>query len=74
MDAITREEMYLANIAGEEETLPDPTTRVEKYLYQIASGEDTMILTPVTRIEKYLYKIATEGGGSSVPAAAGVSF
>ena len=34
--AETREEQYLAKISGEDVAIPDPITRKEKYLYNIA--------------------------------------
>lgn len=64
---ITREEMYLSNIAGEGTRLPDqPLTRVEQYLSNIAGEETTLPEYPITRVEQYLDYIANNGGGDVV--------
>lgn len=39
-DYITREEQYLANMAGGSNDVPDPITRKEKYLKAIADRMD----------------------------------
>lgn len=59
---VTRTEIYLSRIAGENFDLPPPITRVEKYLYAIATGSKN-VPEPITRVEHYLYIIAT---GSSI--------
>ena len=59
----TREEAFLAKIAGEEVPLPKPETREELYLAKIA-GEDVVIPDkPITRTEQYLSAIVENGGG-----------
>lgn len=69
-----RIEQYLANIKGDEVTIPDkPLNRIEKYL-AIMAGQDYEIPSPLNRIEQYLSEIAQGGGGGSIPSAAGVSF
>lgn len=61
----TREEHYLASMAGQEVDLPQPIPRVEKYLAK-AAGMDVETPDPLTRVERYLDVIAESGGGSSV--------
>lgn len=61
-DPITREEMFLASISGEEVVLPEPITRTEMYLSAIA-GQDVTPPDPITRKEKYLKAILDSGGG-----------
>ena len=56
MKPITRIEMYLAAIAGDEDAitpLPEPVTRIETYLASLA-GENVVLPEPVTRVEMYL--------------------
>lgn len=69
MKPITRKEMYLARWQGENIELPEPVTRVERYLAAICGTYDKAILPkPETRIEKYLNSIAETGGsGGSFP-------
>lgn len=59
VSAVTREELYLAKIAGADVTTPEPVTRIETYLAKIA-GADTVVPEPVTRVEMYLAAIAGE--------------
>lgn len=60
-DPITREEFYLAKIAGQEVVLPDkPVTRIEMYLSKIAGEETVVPSAPITREEMYLAAIAGE--------------
>ena len=61
----TREEHYLASMAGQEVDLPQPIPRIEKYLAK-AAGMDVETPDPLTRVERYLDVIAESGGGSSV--------
>ena len=56
-DALTREEKYLAKIAGGNVVIPEPVTRKEVYLAKIA-GMDVPLPKPITRIEHYLANIA----------------
>ena len=60
MIAITNEEKYLAKIAGEELTTPEPVLRKEQYLSAIANGEGAIPELPVTREERYLAILAGE--------------
>lgn len=61
---VTRKEVLLASIAGEDATLPEPVTREEKYLAKIAGEDVAAPESPVTRKEQYLAYIAEHGGGS----------
>lgn len=63
-DPNTREEHYLASMAGQKVDLPQPIPRIEKYLAK-AAGMDVETPDPLTRVERYLDVIA-ESGGSSV--------
>ncbi len=56
---ITRIEMFLAKIAGQNIVTPKPLTRVETFFARIA-GEDVEIPSPITRKEMFLAKIAGE--------------
>ena len=60
-DPVTRIELYLAKIAGEDVTLPErPITHIEQYLAKIA-GEDVELPDyPKTRIEMLLANAAGE--------------
>lgn len=61
--AITRNEQYLAAMAGQSGTLPDePITRKEFYLAK-AAGQEVETPEPITREEMYLDAIAKGGGG-----------
>lgn len=61
--AITRNEQYLAAMAGQSGTLPDePITRKEFYLAK-AAGQAVETPEPITREEMYLDAIAEGGGG-----------
>ena len=67
IEPISREEQYLAAVAGESGTTPDsPVTRREVYLAKAAGVYDGEIPEPVTREETYLKQIAENGGGSAV--------
>lgn len=57
LNPITREEIYLASIAGQDVAAPDPITRNEMFLAKIA-GMDVATLTPVTRREMFLAALA----------------
>ncbi len=65
MTPITREEIYLAKLGGQDVETPSPITRIERYL-DIICGSSAEIPVPVTRIEHYLAKIA--GIDIAVPA------
>lgn len=41
--------------------IPTPITRIEQYLYCIATGDKSDIPEPITRIEQYLSYIAERG-------------
>ena len=58
----TREEMFLAGVAGSELSLPAPVTREELFLAK-AAGMDVETPEPITRKEKYL--AAIQGGGGA---------
>ncbi len=49
------------------DSLPNPVTREEEYLYNIAQGNSTGLPEPITNVEKYLHTIAQNGGGSDLP-------
>lgn len=59
----TREEHYLAKIAGEETDVPEPKTRLEYYLAAIA-GEEVDCPNPKTRLEYFLKGVADNGDSS----------
>lgn len=61
-DPNTREEHYLASMAGQKVDLPQPIPRIEKYLAK-AAGMDVETPDPLTRVERYLDVIAESGGG-----------
>lgn len=63
-DPNTREEHYLASMAGQKVDLPQPIPRIEKYLAK-AAGMDVETPDPLTRVERYLDAIADGGGGGS---------
>lgn len=65
MDPITREEYFLAKIAGEESPTIQPVTREEMFLAR-AAGMDAPELTPVTRKEWFISQISGGGGGGGV--------
>lgn len=67
MIAITNEEKYLAKIAGEEITTPEPVLRKEQYLSAIANGEGTIPELPYTREEQYLAILAGENYAIPTP-------
>ena len=46
-----------------EQNLPDPITREEKYLAKAAGAYDEELPDPETRVEKYLNAIAEGGSG-----------
>lgn len=73
---LTRNEIYLSNIAGQGATLPEaPITREEMYLAAIAGVSENIPEAPLTREEMYLDYIAKNGGGgSSYPAWQGGSY
>ena len=62
MNPITREEYFLAKIAGEESPEIQPVTREEIFLAK-AAGMDVPELKPVTRKEWFISQIAGGGGG-----------
>ena len=62
MSLTIREEQFLAKIAGEDVTTPEPLTREERFLAKIA-GEDVTTPEPLTKEEQLLDKIASSGGG-----------
>lgn len=62
MNPITREEYFLAKIAGEESPEIQPVTREEIFLAK-AAGMDVPELEPVTRKEWFISQIAGGGGG-----------
>ena len=63
---MSREIMYLANLAGEAVEIPDePHTREEHYLAK-AAGQDVTTPIPKTRKESYLDKIAQGGHGGDL--------
>lgn len=50
-----------------EQNLPEPITREEKYLAKAAGAYDGELPDPETRVEKYLNAIAEGGGGGFTP-------
>lgn len=62
MNPITREEYFLAKIAGEESPEIQPVTREEIFLAK-AAGMDVPELEPVTRKEWFISQISSGGGG-----------
>lgn len=62
MNPITREEYFLAKIAGEESPEIQPVTREEIFLAK-AAGMDVPELEPVTRKEWFISQISGGGGG-----------
>ncbi len=57
MIPVTRIDMYLATISGDEDAvtpLPDPITRIDHYLANLAGMEVAELPEPVTRIDCYL--------------------
>jgi hypothetical protein len=68
---VTREEYYLARMAGEDVTMPEPITREEEYMKGIADAingdDDVEIPEPITREEEYIKNIANNvaSAGSS---------
>lgn len=61
---MTRKELYLAAIGGEDVITPEtPQTREELYLAAIAGEDVTPPETPQTREEYYLSQILEHGGG-----------
>ena len=66
MEAITREEIFLAKIIGE--TVPDiePITRKELFLAK-AAGMDVQTPEPITREEMFLSQIPGGSGGGAAP-------
>jgi hypothetical protein len=73
---ITRKEMYLAAIAGQEVQIPDvPITREEAYLNQIAKeGTGTKVIAnPDDVAEDVLHKVEIDGEIYSVPSGGGGS-
>lgn len=61
---VSREEIFLAKIAGESVALPDPVTRRELFLAKIA-GQNVITPEPVSREEQFLNYIAEHGSGGS---------
>jgi len=65
MSDLTREEMLLANLAGEPvDTLPDPRTREEIFLASMCRCYDGPMPEPRTRKELYLKSVCDGGAGS----------
>lgn len=68
MEPITREEYYLAKIAGTyERNTPEPVTIEEYYLATMAGDYSGNTPQPVTRLQYYMAKVAGVWGGS-IPA------
>lgn len=68
MEPITREEYYLAKIAGTYEgNTPEPVTIEEYYLATMAGDYSGNTPQPVTRLQYYMAKVAGVWGGS-IPA------
>lgn len=68
MEPITREEYYLAKIAGTYEgKTPEPVTIEEYYLATMAGDYSGNTPQPVTRLQYYMAKVAGVWGGS-IPA------
>lgn len=68
MEPITREEYYLAKIAGTYEgNTPEPETIEEYYLATMAGDYSGNTPQPVTRLQYYMAKVAGVWGGS-IPA------
>lgn len=68
MEPITREEYYLAKIAGKYEgNTPEPVTIEEYYLATMAGDYSGNTPQPVTRLQYYMAKVAGVWGGS-IPA------
>lgn len=68
MEPITREEYYLAKIAGTYEgNTPEPVTIEEYYLSTMAGDYSGNTPQPVTRLQYYMAKVAGVWGGS-IPA------
>ena len=68
MEPITREEYYLAKIAGKYEgKTPNPVTNDEYYLATMAGDYSGNTPQPVTRLQYYMAKVAGVWGGS-IPA------
>lgn len=68
MEPITREEYYLAKIAGAYEgNTPEPVTIEEYYLATMAGDYSGNTPQPVTRLQYYMAKVAGVWGGS-IPA------
>lgn len=65
MEAITREEQFMAAAAGQAVELPEPITREEMFL-AAAAGQNVNLPEPITRREKLLSAIvaAVAGGGT----------
>ena len=60
MKPITRIDMYLAVISGDEDAvtpLPEPVTRIDHYLAYLAGENVAELPEPVTRIDSYLAKL-----------------
>ena len=57
MTPITRKEMFLAKLSGEEVTTPDPITREELFLAKLC-GESVKTPEPITRYEMFLDGLA----------------
>ena len=76
--SLTREEAYLAAMAGDDVDITGmkPLTREEAYLAAAAGAEvDVSALEPLTRKEAFLARIAEGGGGgSTLPAWEGGSY
>lgn len=65
MEPITREEYYLAKIAGTYEgNTPEPVTIEEYYLATMAGDYSGNTPQPVTRLQYYMAKVAGVWGGS----------
>lgn len=66
LKAISRNEKYLSKLSGEEEVVPKPISREEKYMYRACGYVDKPIPEhAISREEKYWKKIIENGGGGS---------
>lgn len=65
-DYITREERYLAVMAGADIQYPEPITREERFLAAMCDPDNNTAPEPITRREQFLSAIVErikEGGG-----------
>lgn len=66
LKAISRNEKYLSKLSGEEEVVPKPISREERYMYRACGYVDRPIPEhAISREEKYWKKIIENGGGGS---------